>query len=291
MGLFAVHNYKSTIKKYNPKIIIVFKKADLPLANYLCELTQCGKVYIKSNRGYILWQISDLIGVFKIICLINGYMRTPKHEALQWTIHWYNDYIEINKDSKLPITQKVLSSIYHLECLPLDKSEIDSNSWLAGFTDADGNFSINIHQRKNKNTSRVQPYFRIEVSQNYAKKEWIEGEKLSHYFFMSKIAKYFDVTLYSRNRTIKDKIFSSFSLMASNKESLDITINYFNKFSLLSSKYLDYLAWKKIVEVRKNSYQTSSYLEQAIKTRKDFNKNRVTFTWNHLKNSYIEKIY
>ncbi len=59
---------------------------------------------------------------------------------------------------------------------------------------------------------------------------------------MSKIAKYFDVTLYSRNRTIKDKIFSSFSLMASNKESLDITINYFNKFSLLSSKYLDYLA-------------------------------------------------
>jgi len=58
-----------------------------------------------------------------------------------------------------------------LECLPLDKSEIDSNSWLAGFTDADGNFSINIHQRKNKNTSRVQPYFRIEVSQNYAKKE------------------------------------------------------------------------------------------------------------------------
>ncbi len=83
MGLFAVHNYKSTIKKYNPKIIIVFKKADLPLANYLCELTQCGKVYIKSNRGYILWQISDLIGVFKIICLINGYMRTPKHEALQ----------------------------------------------------------------------------------------------------------------------------------------------------------------------------------------------------------------
>ena len=176
-GTFAIHDSNSTIKKYRPKIIIVFKKADLPLANYLCELTQCGKVNIKSNRGYVLWQICDLIGVFKIICIINGHMRTPKYEALQRIIVWYNDYIEKNTDSKLPITQKILTSIYPLDCLPLDKSEIDSNSWLAGFTDADGNFSINIHQRKNKNTSQVQPYFRIEVSQIYYKKNLVEGEK------------------------------------------------------------------------------------------------------------------
>nr|WLF85156.1 hypothetical protein [Amanita phalloides] len=289
-GTFAIHNINSTTKKYGPKIIIVFKKADLPLANYLCELTQCGKVYIKSNRGYILWQISDLIGVFKIICIINGHMRTPKYEALERAINWYNLYIDKNKESKLPITQKILSSIYPLNCLPLDNSEIYSNSWLAGFTDADGNFSINIQKRKNKNTSRVQPYFRIEVSKNYAKKSLAEGEKFSNYFFMSKIATFFDVTLYSRNRTIKDKVFFTFSFMASNKRSLDIARNYFNKFSLLSSKYLDYLDWFKIVEIRKNSYQTSSYLDLAIKIRKDFNKNRVTFTWNHLKNSYIENI-
>jgi len=47
---------------------------------------------------------------------------------------------------------------------------------------------------------------------------------------MSKIANYFDLTLYSRNRIIKDKVFFSFILMASNKESLDIAINYFNKY-------------------------------------------------------------
>jgi len=33
--MFAVHNTNSTIKKYRPMIIIVFKKADLPLAKYL----------------------------------------------------------------------------------------------------------------------------------------------------------------------------------------------------------------------------------------------------------------
>ena len=53
-GTFAIHNIKSTSKKYRPKIIIVFKLADLPLAKYLQELTQCGLVFKKSDRGYVL---------------------------------------------------------------------------------------------------------------------------------------------------------------------------------------------------------------------------------------------
>ena len=34
--------------------IIVFKRSDLPLANYLCKLTGCGIVYDKPERGYVL---------------------------------------------------------------------------------------------------------------------------------------------------------------------------------------------------------------------------------------------
>jgi hypothetical protein len=288
-GTIAVHDYKSAISKYRPMIIIIFKKADLPLANYLCDLTQCGKVYIKSDRGYVLWQINDFLGVFKIISIINGYMRTPKYEVLHRAINWYNNYIVKNKDSKLPITQNNLSLIYPINCLPLDESAIDSNNWLSGFTDADGNFSINIHQRKNKNTSRVQPFFRIEVRQNYHRKDIITGDNLSYYFIMSKIANYFGVNLYSRTHTKLDKVYSSFNFMVANQNSLDITICYFNKFPLLSSKYLDYLDWLKIVEIRKNSSQTSFYLDIATQIRKDFNKNRVTFSWKHLINSYIER--
>jgi hypothetical protein len=53
-GTFAVHNLNSKSKKYKPKIIIVFKKADLPLANYLQSLTQAGKILNKVSKGYIL---------------------------------------------------------------------------------------------------------------------------------------------------------------------------------------------------------------------------------------------
>src|SRR5277367_263092 len=53
-GTFAIHDINSTSKKYRPMIIIVFKKADLPLAEYFKNITKSGKVYIKSDRGYVL---------------------------------------------------------------------------------------------------------------------------------------------------------------------------------------------------------------------------------------------
>ena len=53
-GTFAIHDIHSKAKRYNPMIIIVFKKADLPLANCLCKLTGCGNVYDKQDRGYVL---------------------------------------------------------------------------------------------------------------------------------------------------------------------------------------------------------------------------------------------
>lgn len=48
-GTISVHDTQSTAKKYSPMIIIVFKKADLPVANYLADLTKAGTVYSKKR--------------------------------------------------------------------------------------------------------------------------------------------------------------------------------------------------------------------------------------------------
>jgi hypothetical protein len=53
-GSIAVHDEKSKAKKYNPKILIVFHKSDKPLADKLCSITKCGKVYFKENAGYLI---------------------------------------------------------------------------------------------------------------------------------------------------------------------------------------------------------------------------------------------
>ena len=195
-GTFAVHDTKSTAKKYRPMIIIVFKLADLPLAEYLQELTNCGTVYKKSDRGYVLWQIQDIIGVYTIVNIINGYMRTPKIEALNRTINWLNDYISNNKNSKLPSTKLILSQIKNIEIKGLDNSPIDSNPWLSGFTDADGNFSINIHKRTNRNSIRVQLFYRLEIRQVYHRLT-PAGEQVSFFAIMSKIATYLNTSVLS----------------------------------------------------------------------------------------------
>jgi hypothetical protein len=298
-GCLAVRDKNSTAKKYNPKIIIVFKKGDLPLAQYLQTITNCGRVHIKPTKGYVLWQIQDLISVFKIVKLINGYMRTPKIEALNRTIDWLNNYVVINQFSKLPSTQNILSQIQEsygpsnneikpiMELKGLDNSPIDSNAWLAGFSDGDGNFSINIHKRSNRNSTRVQLFFRLEIAQTYHR---ISSDMTEVNFFniMSKIAMYLETNVLSRTRNQENKVFNSYIVTAQNKISLKKITKYFSNFPLVSSKYLDYKDWIYILKLQQTNSLTTSYLEKAINIRKDFNKTRTTFKWNHLKNCYLK---
>jgi len=289
-GTISIHDTSSIAKKYGPMILIVFKKSDLSLANYLQKLTQCGggQVYIKHDRGYVLWQIQDIVGVFTIVTIINGYMRTPKKEALERMITWLNKYIVKNQNSKLPSTRNILSKISPLEVKPLDESPIESNAWLAGFTDADGNFAINIHLRKNRNSTRVQLFFRLEIRQTYHRLD-SDLAKISYFSILSKIATYLGVNVYSRNRLINEKQYQSFIVMSGNTIANERVVSYFSKYSLLSSKYLDYKDWHSVLELQKANSVTTSYLEKAIHIRKDFNKTRTTYNWNHLQNSYINE--
>lgn len=289
-GTFAVNNKDSIVKKYNPTILIVLKKSDLPFANFLRELTNCGIVMNKKDRGYVLWQINDIVGVFTIVNIINGYMRTPKIEALSRTINLLNDYIKSNQNSKLLATKNILMKIKPTIIKDLDVSPINSNPWLAGFSDADANFSINIHKRSNKKTIRVQLYYRLEIKQTYHKLD-IQGNKISFFSIMNLIGKYLGVNLLSRTRVKEDKEFYSFTVIAHNKSSQLLLVDYFNTYPLLSSKYLDYKSWLFILLKQKENPNTFSYsrvaTENAINIRKDFNKTRTSYNWDHLKNCYL----
>ena len=48
------------------------------------------------------------IGVYTIVTLVNGYMRTSKIEALKRTIDWINEYIANNQNSKLSSTKDLI---------------------------------------------------------------------------------------------------------------------------------------------------------------------------------------
>lgn len=270
-GSFAVHDKNSKAKKYAPKIFIVLSLNDNPLAEKLASIIQVGKIYKKENQGSVLWSIQNSEDVIKIIHIINGYMRTPKIEALHRAIAWYND--NMNTDIK------------HLD---LDLSPIDSNSWLAGFTDGDGNFSITLTDRKKKGvvtSKRVQAFFRIELRQNYHKEVSIVQGGISYFEILDKIARYLKVNLYSRSREQKDKIFYVYMVISHNSESHKKTIEYFDRYPLYSSKHLAYKDWKYIVEqiqLRSGKPLTAENIKEIQKIKDQFNNNSKEFYFTHL---------
>jgi len=270
-GSFAIHDENSKAKRYLPKIIIVFSLNDIPLAEKLISVTKVGKLYNKPQQGCILWQIQKTEDVIKIINLINGFMRTPKIEALYRAIKWYNDFY--NMDIKL---------------LDLDKSPINSNAWLAGFSDGDGNFSINLTDRKKKGTittKRVQAFFRLELRQNYHRNSLVNQVGISYFDVLDIIARYLGVNLYSRSREQNDKIFYSYMVISHNIQSHIKVIDYFDRYPLYSSKYLTYKDWKYVVEqikLRGGKPLTAENILEINKIKAQFNKNRKNFDFTHL---------
>lgn len=261
-GTIIVHDPNTKAKKYSPRIVIAFNKVDKPLASKLCEITKVGKVYDIKNAGYVLWKIQSHNNVLIILNFINGYMRTPKIEALHRAIIWFNNNLNLN-----------------LELKKKDDSPIDSNSWLAGFSDGDANFSINIYKRKNKSL-RVQTFFRIELKQNYHRDSFV-GK--SFYPLLSIIAAFLNVNIYSRVRIQGDNIYYAYMVIAHNKFSHDKIRSYFNNFPLFSSKKLAFDDWcivQNICNFNKNL--TLNNFEQINKIKLNFNNKRTVFNWDHL---------
>lgn len=311
-GLIEGNGTISIPKDRNPSISIVFNTKDLELANYLCNITGCGKVY--STKGnYVLWKIKDIPGVYKILSLINGYMRTPKYEYYKLAVQKINNYIEKNKLNKNPIIVAIITKINIIDIKPLDTSDIGSNAWFAGMSDADGNFSINF-EKKNGKLKRIKLYYRLECKQNYkldsnktlnnvltnsiVSEDMLLKMNLNYLEIMSKLASYFKCSLNYRDRDIKlknnetNKIYLSYLFMTTSLNSKSLLIDYFNEYPLLSSKRLDYENWKSlhlfICENGESVIKTNESWNVALKISKDFNSTKTTLNWSHLHNSYLE---
>jgi len=252
---------------YRPKIIIVFNINDKPLAEKLSAELELGKVINREKAGHVLLQILAKKEVLKIIHLINGHMRTPKIEALHRAICWINE----KDSSSIPL-------------LGLDLSPLDSNSWLAGFTDADGGFAITVHDRKKNGVflrTSVQTFFRIEVKQNYSREVSQDKGGGSYFNILTEISNFFTVNLYTRTRKKEDKVFYAFMTVAHNSRSHEIVRKYFDRFPLYSSKYLSYKDWCLVQDLHRGNL-TKEKLDKIKIIKNNFNSKRKQYNFSHL---------
>jgi hypothetical protein len=130
-----------------PSIQICFATKDLPLTMIIQKIIGHGSILKKKGINAYVYTINNIEGLILMINILNGFMRTSKIETFYRLI----DYI--NKFQNFPILK-----------LPLDNSDINSNSWLAGFIDADGSFQLRSTE-KLVNKIKVECRFELEQAQ------------------------------------------------------------------------------------------------------------------------------
>lgn len=200
-------------------------------------------------------------------------MRTPKIEALYRLIDW------LNNKSKTGIV---------LPKLGLDKSSLGSNPWLAGFIDSDGNFYCGFNFTSKGIAKIVKCYMRISQKILYKLNSELPEDQNSNKKIMEKIQNFLNIKNITEIKRTKEKYLElAYEIRTVKKESCVILIDYLTVYPLFSSKYQDYLDWKKAHEIRiSKSYKTIEGTSQLISIKNSMNTKRTQFNWDSLNRFY-----
>jgi hypothetical protein len=117
--------------KITPTISISFNIQDKPLA--LCIKNRLGYGFLENIeiKNAVRLVIRGRYNIMSLVSLINGKFRTPKIENLHKLINYINQNWLKVKENFISIKS-------------VDTTILNDNSWLAGFSDGDGNLNINI---------------------------------------------------------------------------------------------------------------------------------------------------
>jgi hypothetical protein len=180
-------------------------------------------------------------------------MRTPKIHQLYSLIDWVNSNYNTN-----------------FQKLPLNINPLISDSWLAGFIDADGSFLIRHSTLETSKKERIACSFVIE-------QRLIDPKSNENYFtILNQIA-----TLFSTKLLITSRNY--YRINATSLNSIKQVIYYLERFNLRSSKYLDSLDWieaaKLIIDDKHYTLEGKNKID-LLKNR--MNRNRTLIDWKHL---------
>lgn len=240
-------------KIYYPSIQIAFAAKDIPLFTMLLKIIGHGSISKRDKSAAYILTINSQQGLLQVVSLIKGHMRTPKWFDLSELINWLNA-----KDPSLQVIT-----------LLMDTSSLISNSWLSGFIEAGGSFQVR--------TSLKSKYTRLgcslEISQARTAKN---GHDTS--FFLKSIAELFSVSV---NSIRSDRVNPQYRIRTSTVQSNLALIRYLDEFPLYSSKRLDYLDWRVIVNYFLEGTQRQNS-DSIFKLKSQMNDHRTNFNWNHL---------
>ena len=247
---------------YYPSIQIIFDIRDFPLASILQSKLNHGSISRKKGTNACIFTVNKFEGIILIVNIINGYMRTPKIYALHRLIDWLNSRFDLDIERKNK-----------------DLSNINSNSWLAGFIDADGHFSV--RTSLGSNYPKIECKFELSF---LCEPLYIEfGESL-----MKKIANCLEIPDYSlKQKKISNRF--KLSIKTQTVRSNELLARYLDSFPLYSSKYFSFQDFFLVLEIYKKlkinknlGHNFDSLDLDEVNFIKNRMLNRTTLTWDHL---------
>ena len=252
----------SKARRSHPRFCITFSLKNEPLAKNLLKIIGSGFIRYKPKDNACVLVVSPVVGLKKIVNLINGELRTPKIYQLHSLIDWLNKNHHVGPS---------------LKKLPLNKGSLDNNSWFSGFVDSDGSFSVQ-YTNTDSGAKKRKISCRLRIEQRMLD----PITKTSYFDILNQISIFLNCNLLTRTQKSTNNTY--YTLAASSKLSLSIIINYFNKFPLYTSKYLDYKDWEQVAHlIINNKHLTVEGIKRVELARSRMNTKRTEFNWDHLK--------
>ena len=212
----------------NPRIVFTTHVNNVGMYVFLqSELGGVGR-FQTSGTNTLRYIIGDKEGTLLCINLMHGKLRTPKNKR-------FNDLI---KSFNLKYSLNIAESL-------LDTSDFGDNSWLAGFTEADGHFGIKYVESKPKSDTRKRS-----VSESVSLKFRLDQRAYDKPTcsdmlpFMKNLASFLgcNVKSYNCNKSHSEVL----SLSVTSIENTKLLINYFEKYPLLGEKWYNYNKWSTV---------------------------------------------
>lgn len=242
-----------------PSIQIVFQLKDFPLCQAIQKELNNGSISKKKQSAAYILTLNSNEGLIKLCKLINGKIRGPKYFQFSLLVKYLNNK---NPDLKL-IPGK------------LDLSSLKTNSWLAGFIEADGSFqvrtSLDSKVTSDLKISRLQLSF--ELSQARVTRYGYSTSEL-----MKSIAQFLTVNV---NEIRSDRKHPQYRIRTSTLNTNLILCNYLDQFNLQGTKYLDYQDWRSILHYFEEATHYQN-IPKIVEIKSGMNQRRTEYNWNHL---------
>lgn len=215
----------------NPRIVFTSHINNLGLYAYIqSQLGVEKKIgrFQLCGENVIRYIIGDIKGITVLVNLISGKLRTPKNQRL-------NDLIKfINQKYCLNIANSIL-----------DISSMGSNSWFAGFTDADGHFGVKIVEAKPNSDKRNRSVStNISLKFRLDQRSYDKANKAYMSPIMQRIASFLSCVV--KPYLVKPSLSEVLSLSVQSIEKIGFLIDYFNKYPLIGVKAKDFNCWEEV---------------------------------------------